>query len=91
MVQEELRVLYLHLKAASRILSSRQDEGFIDSYTHSDTPTPIGPHLLVVSLPGPRKYKLSQAASAPNSGSPRQPPGGILKAQVSLCYHTVIV
>jgi len=43
MVQEELRVLHLPLKAASgkRVLSL------------SDTPPPTGPHLLIVSFLGP--------------------------------------
>jgi hypothetical protein len=45
MAQEELRVLHLHLKAASRILTSRQDEGLI-SHTHNDTATPTRPNLL---------------------------------------------
>jgi len=40
MVQEELRVLHLHLKAASS-----QDEGLI-AHPNSDTPTPKKPHLL---------------------------------------------
>jgi len=46
MVQEELRVLHLHLRAASRILTSRKlDEGY-KAQTHSDAPTPTRPHLL---------------------------------------------
>ena len=40
MVQEERRVLHLPLKAASKILTSRQlDEG-LKTHTHSDIPTP---------------------------------------------------
>jgi hypothetical protein len=59
MVQEELRVLHLHLKAASRILVSRQYYEGLKAHTHSDTPTPTGPHLLIVPLPGPSIYKPS--------------------------------
>jgi hypothetical protein len=59
-VQEELRVVHLHLKAASGRLASRQlDEG-LKAHTHSDTPTPTGPHLLKVPLPGKSIYKPSQ-------------------------------
>jgi hypothetical protein len=53
MVQKELRVLQLHLKAASPILASRRLGGGSKSplppqHTHSNkaTPTPTGPHLL---------------------------------------------
>ena len=57
MVQEELRVQYLHLKAAIRILlPGILDEGLKD-HTHSDTPTPIGPHLVIVLFPGPSMVK----------------------------------
>jgi hypothetical protein len=46
MVQEELRGLHLHLKAARRILiPGSWDEG-LKAYTHSATPTPKRPHLL---------------------------------------------
>jgi hypothetical protein len=55
MVQKELRVLHLHLKAASRILASRQ----LPALTHSGTPTPTGTHLLIVPFPGPTLYKPS--------------------------------
>jgi hypothetical protein len=51
MMQEELRVLQLHLKSASRILSSRQLGR--RSHTHSDAATPTVPHLLRVLRPGP--------------------------------------
>jgi hypothetical protein len=57
MVQEEQRVLQLHLKAASRILASRQLGWDLKAHTHSDTPTPTGPHLLIMPSPGPRIYK----------------------------------
>jgi hypothetical protein len=59
MVQEELRVLHFHLKAARRILASSQDKGLIPD-THSDTPTPAGPCLLIVPLPGPSIYMPSK-------------------------------
>ena len=46
MVQEELRILHLHLKAARRILTSRQlDEG-LKVHTYSDTPNLTRPHLI---------------------------------------------
>jgi hypothetical protein len=51
MVQEKLRVVHLHLKAASRILASRQLGWGFEAQTHNDTPTPTGPHLLIVPLP----------------------------------------
>jgi hypothetical protein len=47
MVQEELRVLHLHLKAASRIFTSRQLGSGLKPTTHSDKPTPTEPHLLM--------------------------------------------
>jgi hypothetical protein len=47
MVQTELRVLHLYLKTASGIVTFRQLENeVLKAYIHSDTPTPIGPHLL---------------------------------------------
>jgi len=46
MVQEELRVLHLHLEAASRILTSRKLHEGYKAQTHSDAPTPTRPHLL---------------------------------------------
>jgi hypothetical protein len=46
MVQMELRVLYLHLKAASRILASWQEDEGLKAHTHSDTPNPLRSHLL---------------------------------------------
>jgi hypothetical protein len=52
MVQEELKVLHLHLKAASRILSSRQLGRGSYSPHLRDTPTTTGPCLLLVPLPG---------------------------------------
>jgi hypothetical protein len=71
LVQEELRVLCLHLKAA-RILASKQlgwglkpkstvTHLLQQGHTHFNkaTPTPTRPHLLIVSLPGPNIYKQS--------------------------------
>jgi hypothetical protein len=52
MVQEELRVLHLHLKAAGRILASKQVGQGIKAHAHSDIPTPTRPHLPTVPLPG---------------------------------------
>ena len=46
MVQEELRVLHLNLKTASRRLTSRELDESLKSHTHSDTPIPTRPHLL---------------------------------------------
>ena len=74
MVQADLRVLHLHLKAASRILASRGARMRVlkltptgthllqQGHTHSNkaTPTLTGPHLLVVPFPGLSIYKLSQ-------------------------------
>jgi len=45
MVQDEQRDLHLHLKAANRILVSRQVDEGLKVHTHSDTPTPR-PQLL---------------------------------------------
>ena len=45
MVQEELRVLYLHPKAASGRLTSRQLGWGSYTHTHSDTPIPTRSHL----------------------------------------------
>ena len=57
MVQAELRALHLHLKAASgRLTSSQLGEG-LKAHVHSDTPTPTGPHLLIVPLPWPSIFK----------------------------------
>jgi hypothetical protein len=58
MIQEELRVLHLHLKAASRILTSRH-LGHNKGHTHGAMPTPTGVHLLIELLPGLRIYKPS--------------------------------
>jgi hypothetical protein len=63
MVQEELRALHLHLKAASCIwLPGSYNERLI-AHTHSDIPTPTGPNLLILPhllIPGPCIYKPSQ-------------------------------
>jgi len=48
-VQEELRVLHLHLKAARRRLVLRQ----LEMPSYRDTPTPTWPHLLIEPLPVP--------------------------------------
>jgi hypothetical protein len=42
MVQEELRVPHLCLKAASRILTSRQLGQGLKALAHGNTPTPTG-------------------------------------------------
>jgi hypothetical protein len=55
MVQEELRVLHLHLKAARR-LSPRQ----LSLKAHAYIPTATRPYLLMVPHPGPSIYKPSQ-------------------------------
>jgi hypothetical protein len=60
MVQEELRVLHFYLKAARRILTSRQLGEGLKVYTHSDTPTSTRPHLQIAPLPGPSIYKPPQ-------------------------------
>ena len=53
MVQEELRVLHLHLKAASRILTSKQlGQGYESPHSQA-TPTPTRPHFPTVPLPRP--------------------------------------
>ena len=61
MVQEELRVLHFYLKAARRILASRQLG--LKVHAHSVTPLPTGPHLLIVPFPGSSIYKPSQGPS----------------------------
>ena len=61
MALEELRVLHLHLKAATRILASTQLRWESQSPPpHSDTPTPTRLHLLIVPLPGPSILKAPQ-------------------------------
>ena len=60
MVQAELRIQHLHLKAASRILTSRQLGSGSSAHTHNNTPIPTRLHLLIVPLPGPSIDKLSQ-------------------------------
>jgi hypothetical protein len=60
MVQEELRVPHLHLKAARRRLSSRQLWEGLKAHPQSDTLPPTGPHLPIVPLPGPSIFKPPQ-------------------------------
>jgi hypothetical protein len=55
----ELRVLHLHLKAASRILASGLYDELAKVHTHRDTATPTGPCLLIVPLLGTSIYKSS--------------------------------
>jgi hypothetical protein len=62
MMQEELRVLRLHLEAARRRLTSRQDKG-IKAHIQNDTPTPTRLHFLIVPLPEPSIYKQSHLLS----------------------------
>ena len=50
--RKELRVLYLHLKAAKTCFQAARA---------SDTPNPTRPHLLIVPLPGPSIYKPSHS------------------------------
>ena len=52
--RKELRVLYLHLKAAKTCFQAARA---------SDTPNPTRPHLLIVPLPGPSIYKPSHPPS----------------------------
>jgi hypothetical protein len=56
--RKELRVLYLHLKAAKTCFQAARA---------SDTPNPTRPHLLIVPLPGPSIYKPSQPFRYPFS------------------------
>jgi len=63
MVQTELRVLHLHLEASRRRLTSRQPAKNIKVHTHSDTPTPTRPPLLIVLLHGPSIFKRPQIGS----------------------------
>jgi hypothetical protein len=46
MVQAELRVLHIHLKAASRILLPGSKDESLKAHTYSDTPIPTRPYLL---------------------------------------------
>ena len=56
MVQEEMRVLYLYLKAARRLAPTWLGGG--SQYPpHSDTLPPTWPHLLREPLPGPSLFK----------------------------------
>jgi hypothetical protein len=59
MVQEDLRGLNFHLKAASGKLTSRQ----LGSKAHAHKPTPTRPYLLIGLLPEARLYKPSQLCS----------------------------
>jgi hypothetical protein len=59
-VQEELRVLYLHLKTANRILTVSQLRNRLKAQAHSDTPTPTRPHLPIVPVPVSSIHKPSQ-------------------------------
>jgi hypothetical protein len=60
-MQEELRVLHLVLKANRRRPVYRQlRRRSLKAHPHSDTLSPIRPHLLIVPLPGPRIFKPSQ-------------------------------
>jgi hypothetical protein len=60
MVQVQMKVLYLHLKATIRILSSWQLGWHLKAHTHSAMLTPTRPHLLIVPLPRLSIYKPSQ-------------------------------
>ena len=53
MVQRDLRVLHLHLKAGF------QAARMIKAHAHSDTPTPTKPHFQILPLPRPSTYKPS--------------------------------
>jgi hypothetical protein len=64
MVQEELRVLHLHLEAAGRRLTSRQLAWGSYAHTHSNTLHSTRPHFLMVPLPGPSIYKPSQTPTS---------------------------
>jgi hypothetical protein len=58
MVQEELRVLHLHLKAdRRRWASSGSQREALKAHTYSDTLPPTRPHLLTVPFPGPSIVK----------------------------------
>jgi hypothetical protein len=61
MVQAELRVLCLHVKAAMRRLTSRDLEvnEDIEAHIHHDISTPMRLQLLIVPLPGPSIFKSS--------------------------------
>jgi hypothetical protein len=59
-MQAELRVLHLHLKAASGRLNSRLVGWGLTAHTYKATPTLTGPHLLIVPFLGPSIYKPSQ-------------------------------
>ena len=63
MVQEELRVLYLNLKAVNRILTSRKLGMRVLKPTSTVTHLHTRPYLLIVPLPGLSIYKPSH----PNS------------------------
>jgi hypothetical protein len=61
MVQEELRGLHLHLKAARRLTSTQLGESLKD-HVHSDTTIPKRPQRFIVPLPEPSIFKPSQHA-----------------------------
>jgi hypothetical protein len=57
MVQEELRVLRLHLRANKKRLISRELGMILKAHLHSDILPPTRTHLLIVPLPGPCIFK----------------------------------
>jgi hypothetical protein len=71
MMQEELRVLHLHLKAARRLTASHVVRRRVllpiptvahllqqgHTYSNKATSTPTRPHLLIVLFPGPSIFK----------------------------------
>ena len=52
-----MEILKLWISRTGRFLHPNQP------YSNKDTPTPTGPYLLIVPLPGPSIYKLSQHAN----------------------------
>jgi hypothetical protein len=61
MVQAELSVLHLHWKSACGRLACRAARMRVLKPIPSDTPTPTGSYLLLVSLPRPSIYKPSHS------------------------------
>ena len=55
-----MRVVHLHLKVVTEcwLLGSYNES--LKAHTHSVTPTPTGPHLLIMPLSGLSVYKPSQ-------------------------------
>jgi hypothetical protein len=92
---EELRVLYLHLKANRRRLVSRQlGGGSLKAHPYSATLPPTGPHLLRVPLLGSNHHNYSvessrEVSTGENNYIIHRNKQVILDINVKRCYNLV--